>query len=139
MSEKKHEHDVPPGYLGASPEQADPHDHRKTRPMTTEPPLHTHPNFINGLKGMIERGDFDAIAAELEKQPWLGPPLEHEPRWYEIATEGLPPENEQVLVWTYDSVSVARRDDIGWLGEEDQVVSKVTHWHPLPAPPTRAR
>lgn len=68
-------------------------------------------------------------------------------RWHEIATEGLPPEGERVLCC--DVADVQRGHHLGWEvingawrdGDWNAIYDdeQPTHWHPLPAPPTRGR
>jgi hypothetical protein len=69
----------------------------------------------------------------------------HEPRWHEIATEGLPPDETMCWVATrHGSVFVAIADKHragGWTNEDtwEDFDGEVTHWQPAvaPAPPTR--
>lgn len=72
-----------------------------------------------------------------------------EPRWHEIATEGLPPRTEDGFYWTWDGRYVSLRnwvagtdtDNPEW-AEDNEVVKdqgRITHWYPIvkPAPPTK--
>lgn len=76
--------------------------------------------------------------------------VDTEPRWHEIATEGLPPEGVDVLTWGPEMHGVVGfgssefgEDDNGeaiveWIddhGSRADWAWLVTHWHPLPAPP----
>ena len=49
----------------------------------------------------------------------------------------LPDETEFVMVWDKDGVDFGRYyEDQGWLGYGEHL-TKVTHWMPIPAPPTQ--
>lgn len=119
---EQHRHEPPPGYLGAPPVPADPHDHRTSPPVTPEPPSHTH-----AMPGLVicedcwrenpRASSFPAVAigARCERhtiqpwragEPWISLGIEDvlplsaakaAPRWHEIATEGLP------ATWTFVS------------------------------------
>lgn len=68
-----------------------------------------------------------------------------EPRWHEIATEGLPEPGLWVLVWagTPSHFEIARMEPhsvLGaWLDQDHRKVHDVTHWQMLPLlpPPTK--
>lgn len=68
--------------------------------------------------------------------------IHHMPRWHEVATEGLPPRESEVLIWKAgwcDQVVLARRQRNDWKvldARFDKVgTDDVTHWHPMPTPP----
>ena len=122
MGDEKHRHETPPGYLGEQPEPADPHDHGTSRP------------------------------AWRPGEPWISPGIEDvlpasalapARRWHEIATEGLPADDVDVLVFGWaDSVGepftvIAQHDSRRLSFEDDdyRTILGVTHWMPLPSPP----
>lgn len=135
----KREHDVPPGYLGAPPAPADPHDHDRPMPIIPEcvehaqrtTPFHTHA----GLTGFRT----DALGRDVATtQPCSE-------RWHEIATEGLPPDDTVCWVATRNenvfSATSSRNCAGGWTNEDtwEDFDGEVTHWMPaiVPAPPTK--
>ncbi len=82
--------------------------------------------------------------ADGERQPARAPA--DDPRWREVATEGLPPPGVDVLVWspvearqTVARLSTTRNAAGGsrseWLDQRSIAVRGVTHWRPLPEPP----
>lgn len=81
---------------------------------------------------------------------WLEGPLRRgapEPRWHEIATEGLPPRTEDGFHWTWDGNGIVLNQWIGgtdmdnpeWAEDSLQKSDSITHWWPIvkPAPPTK--
>lgn len=123
------------------PAQADPHDHRTTRPITLEREW-----------APVDRAIDDALGA---------------PRWHEIATEGLPAESGRFFVYLgtpvgefTECVDIANfernatferlglKQTCSWNNEStaccahylsDDLGTSITHWMPcpLPAPPTK--
>lgn len=76
--------------------------------------------------------------------------LASESRWHEIATEGLPPRGERVLLLNSEAASgdavafIGSHADGVWFDGTLDVIELfdderqvATHWHPLPAPPTK--
>jgi len=70
---------------------------------------------------------------------------EREPRWHEIATEGLPPVGKDVLVYGWaDNIGkpfmlVSQRTADGTFEDDEyRTTHGVTHWREMPAPPESA-
>lgn len=152
MGDEKHRHETPPGYLGAAPEPVDPHDHSTSRPVTPVPPgfvevtdardLFAPPVGLHGHDGRptcdLCMGPHSLVRVDRRCDK------HSPPRWHEIATEGLPPDDVDVLVFGWANnvgaafMVVARcgADHVFWTDDEYRSVYGVTHWTELPAPPT---
>ena len=107
-----------------------------------------------GVEDVLPLSAVDEPHDHARSMPIIPKHVEHapqpEPRWHEIATEGLPPEHVDVLTWGPEMHGVIGfgssefgEDDRGeaiveWIddhGTRADWARLVTHWHPLPEPP----